>query len=199
MAFNIRKRKTIRRVVFELSLIWLSVSIAFAASQEVHDADEVGDLKDGDIDLEEMRKLRRESKIWFARNIKVSGVEIPVSPVTAFTVSLVLFHVYMNWGTYAWCEASHILIKGHDDETVNKLKKMKKEIGNDLTKFQDMAKQHSACPSGTYHAIRSCPLSSSISLSLNVKFFFPQKPDDFFRKQRRVTRKILPRRHGKEF
>uniref|UniRef100_A0A7S2HC75 Peptidyl-prolyl cis-trans isomerase n=1 Tax=Helicotheca tamesis TaxID=374047 RepID=A0A7S2HC75_9STRA len=45
-------------------------------------------------------------------------------------------------------EASHILIKGTDAEAEQKIKAIKEEIGNDVTKFAEAATQHSDCPSG---------------------------------------------------
>ena len=135
--------KIMRRFTVELALVGLCVMTCFTAAEDGYYNDEE------EIDLAELRRRRKEKlfSYWALRNFQVGGMEIPLSPVTLFTLSLVLFHVYMNWGTYAWCEASHILIKGHDQETVNKLKKMKKEIGSDAKKFAELAKEHSECPS----------------------------------------------------
>lgn len=134
-----------RRITLASSFKWLGVLASVMAAllipaQEVHDEDE--------IDVEDLRNIRRESKLWFTKNTNLFGTEIPLSPVTLFTLLLVIIHTYLNWGTYSWCEASHILLKGHDDETINTLRKWKKEIGNDAGKFAELAKRHSVCPSG---------------------------------------------------
>ena len=43
--------------------------------------------------------------------------------------------------------ASHILLKGFDDATVQQLESFKSEINNDPDKFKEFAMQHSVCPS----------------------------------------------------
>lgn len=43
--------------------------------------------------------------------------------------------------------ASHILLKGFDDATVQQLESFKAEINNDPEKFKGFAQQHSVCPS----------------------------------------------------
>lgn len=43
--------------------------------------------------------------------------------------------------------ASHILMKGFDDATVQLLKQYKDEIGNDPELFKEYATKHSLCPS----------------------------------------------------
>ena len=43
--------------------------------------------------------------------------------------------------------ASHILLKGYDDATVQRLEAWKAEIVNDPGKFAQVASEHSLCPS----------------------------------------------------
>ena len=43
--------------------------------------------------------------------------------------------------------ASHILLKGYDEETVAQLEEWKAEVDNDPTKFASLASIHSLCPS----------------------------------------------------
>ena len=45
-------------------------------------------------------------------------------------------------------EASHILVKGTDSESEQKIRSIMEEVGNDPEKFAIAAAQHSDCPSG---------------------------------------------------
>lgn len=45
-------------------------------------------------------------------------------------------------------EASHILVKGTDSESEQKIRCIMEEVGNDPEKFAVAAAQHSDCPSG---------------------------------------------------
>lgn len=87
-------------------------------------------------------------KLWFLKEANVFGVTLPLSPLSIFMLLLLTVHFFLNWGTYSWCEASHILIKVHSPEAKIALKELRDEIGSDLNKFQEMAKKHSDCPSG---------------------------------------------------
>jgi len=95
----------------------------------------------------EFREGMRNSKFWILRDLSIFGFTIPLSPLSIFILLLLALNVAMNWGTYAWCEASHVLIRGHSPEIPQKLMQVKKEIGSNLEAFQAYAKEHSACPS----------------------------------------------------
>ena len=87
-------------------------------------------------------------KLWFLRETSIAGVPLYLSPLSIFTIFIVSIHVILNWGTYAWCEASHILIKVHSPEAKQALKELRDEIGSDIGKFAEAAKKNSDCPSG---------------------------------------------------
>ena len=57
---------------------------------------------------------------------------------------------------YNMLTASHILLRGHQQDRKEQLLEWKKEIGDDYTKFAEYAKQHSACPSGGTFSIIFC-------------------------------------------
>ena len=66
-----------------------------------------------------------------------------LSPLSIFTIFIVSIHVILNWGTYSWCEASHILIKHHSPEAKQAIKELMDEIGSDIGKFAEAAKKNS--------------------------------------------------------
>ena len=47
------------------------------------------------------------------------------------------------------CRASHILVKGNDTATLERIAEWKREIGNDEELFAKFATEHSTCPSRT--------------------------------------------------
>ena len=47
------------------------------------------------------------------------------------------------------CRASHILVKGNDAATLERIAEWKREIGNDEELFAKFATEHSTCPSRT--------------------------------------------------
>jgi parvulin-like peptidyl-prolyl isomerase len=47
------------------------------------------------------------------------------------------------------CRASHILVKGNDTATLERIAEWKREIGNDEELFAKFAAEHSTCPSRT--------------------------------------------------
>jgi peptidyl-prolyl cis-trans isomerase C len=90
---------------------------------------------------------RYQSKPFYLRDIRIGDTMLPFSPVT---VVITIFSLIMLSGLFSWnkisATASHILLL--DDDAEAKLNKIKKDIGNDYTKFQMAAKQYSKCPSG---------------------------------------------------
>jgi len=50
-------------------------------------------------------------------------------------------------GPPVYCVASHILLKGHDEATQQRLQKMQQRIGNSPSQFAKHAKEYSTCPS----------------------------------------------------
>jgi len=91
-----------------------------------------------------MENVETMRKMWFLREIHPN---FPVSPTTLFVLTMLTLNVYMTMGTYDWCEASHILLHGHDPKTKQQLEEWKKIIGSDYKKFQEYAREHSGCPS----------------------------------------------------
>lgn len=100
-----------------------------------------------EYDGEEEETKVYKPKLWFLKEARVGGFVLPLSPLSMFTILIVSINVVLNWGTYKWCEASHILVKVHSPEAKQALKELKDEIGSDYKRFAEMAKKHSECPS----------------------------------------------------
>lgn len=108
-------------------------------------------LSEDDFDYEkqkeELRKARDAAKPWFLRNIEIGTTKLPISPVTAIILFVVLvnlaFILFNSW----WAEASHILIEDPSPNTKKMLEAMKKDIGDDYRRFGDYAAKYSQCPS----------------------------------------------------
>mmetsp|Transcript_18747 Transcript_18747/g.40785 ORF Transcript_18747/g.40785 Transcript_18747/m.40785 type:complete len:190 (-) Transcript_18747:713-1282(-) len=91
---------------------------------------------------------RENSKPFYLRDIQITDtLTLPFSPVTVFVM---LLSAVMISGIFSApkssATASHILLDGKDAQ--DKLEKMKKDIKGDYTKFQNLAKTFSKCPSG---------------------------------------------------
>lgn len=95
----------------------------------------------------EMKEEREMAKPWYSRDTEIFGFKIPVSPISLFTVFIVVINVVQVFSDSAYAEASHILLMENNDATKKKLLEMKKEIGNDAAKFAKLAKDFSKCPS----------------------------------------------------
>ena len=117
-------------------------------------------LADEFADEEPTENTRKpyKPKLWWLKETQIFGVTLPLSPISIFTLTLLTIHFVLNWGTYAWCEASHILLKSHSKEAKIAMKELKEEIGSDYNKFMEMAKAHSDCPSGRKFIFCSCLL-----------------------------------------
>lgn len=162
----------VRHSLLACFCLWTAVTnaaLALADEDSSNDPDDEFERKKPKT-LSELRAKLSESKLWFLRDIDAFGVRIPISPVTLLAILLVLLHVISTYGTYAWCEASHILLKDHSDETKKLLKQWKKEIGDDYTKFSEYAKKHSECPSGRKSSIGW--FQESLSLFEVLTMFF---------------------------
>ncbi|CAB9503099.1 trans isomerase NIMA-interacting 1 [Seminavis robusta] len=107
------------------------------------------DEYDGEFTTEEagQRKMTKQ-KVWFMRDAELpGGITLPLSPLTLLFLLFGMTHLYLNWGTYAWCEASHILLKDHSKEGKQAMKEICQQIGSDYKRFQENARQMSDCPS----------------------------------------------------
>ena len=65
------------------------------------------------------------------------------------SLSLTLWLSRLSLVSLRVARASHILLKGYDEETVAQLEEWKAEVDNDPTKFASLASIHSLCPSRT--------------------------------------------------
>lgn len=85
---------------------------------------------------------------WLLREMEIAGSRLPFSPVLLFgtllCIALVGFILFTDSGTYCWAEARHILLKESTEDAEKRLLQWKKEIGNDLPKFNAYIKEH--CP-----------------------------------------------------
>lgn len=53
--------------------------------------------------ISELYQKMKNSKLWFLRDMHPS---VPFSPLTALLVGLLTLQVYLNYGTYAWCQGA---------------------------------------------------------------------------------------------
>jgi len=95
-----------------------------------------------------MKKARKVAKPWYLRNIQYGDMQLPFSPITLIVVFFSIYYLTSSWsGKKVYCEASHILLMDHTEESKKKLEDYKKKIGNDPALFAKYAKKYSACPS----------------------------------------------------
>lgn len=93
---------------------------------------------------EELNDESDMTKAWYVEYIHPS---LPISPLSLVIAIFCLYNFYNAlFVDPVYALASHILISGEDAK--KQLKDMKREIGNDVKKFQALAGKHSACPSG---------------------------------------------------
>jgi peptidyl-prolyl cis-trans isomerase C len=85
---------------------------------------------------------------FLTRNIVVFGFQLPITPITLIILFISIQILYSTFSKPTTAIASHILVDDHSQETEEKMKKWKKDIGNDALKFAELAKQVSKCPSG---------------------------------------------------
>ena len=71
-----------------------------------------------------------------------------IQPVTLILSFISLWILYVGVIKVGEAEASHILLKGIEEENKEKLLKVKAEVGEDIEKFRAAAREMSDCPSG---------------------------------------------------
>jgi peptidyl-prolyl cis-trans isomerase C len=129
-----------------LQLVQWQLLLCFLLAAAVMGA--VDELTQDLFDVDGREVPENKEKNWFIRNtVLPGGITLPLSPITLFTVLLGLIHTFLNWGTYSWCEASHILLKEHSDSCRQVIREVCQEVGSDYKRFQDIASQLSDCPS----------------------------------------------------
>jgi peptidyl-prolyl cis-trans isomerase C len=88
---------------------------------------------------------RTAAKPWYTESVSEN---FPVSAVSVGVFIISAVYLLSFWaGPVYNCQASHILIEGHDEETSKQLEKLKQTIGGDANKFKKHAKELSSCPS----------------------------------------------------
>ena len=137
---------TIRGLRFELLVVVTLFLLQFHFVEAGHDDEET-------MSAAEQRRIAKESKVWYARRLEISGVRLPFSPATLVIVFFSLYYLVTSWNSDSngkaaeWCQASHILIMDHLDTTQGKLEDLAAKINNDPAVFAKQATKHSACPS----------------------------------------------------
>lgn len=128
---------------------FLNLGRAVAASDQ--EASTSADDKTESFSSQEARRGARE-KEWYLSNVKIGGlIELPIDYVT-LVIGMVSAYVLYN-GLFGSseskesCTASHILMDGHEDAIEEKMKELKKKIGDDKEAFAKAAKEYSTCPS----------------------------------------------------
>lgn len=93
-------------------------------------------------------KARLQAKPWYARNIEMGVVSLPISPATLVVIFLSAFYLFYFWsGKQNYAEASHILLKDPSEDTRKRMEGWKLKIGKDYTLFSKYAANYSECPS----------------------------------------------------
>lgn len=96
----------------------------------------------------ERAQQRLASKPWFAKNIEIGELTLPVSPVTLVVALFsIIYLIYCFREKPCWAVASHILVSEASPATKAKMEQWKKEIGNDVAAFAKYASKYSECPS----------------------------------------------------
>jgi peptidyl-prolyl cis-trans isomerase C len=85
---------------------------------------------------------------FLTRDIVLFGYRLPITPITLIILFVSIQILYSTFSKPTTAIASHILIDDHSQETEDKMKRWKEELGNDAKKFAQLAKEVSVCPSG---------------------------------------------------
>ena len=98
------KRQFLLRSCREFILLCLTVMILLLeGSEAAYDDPDYDPEKREKPSISELYQKMKTSKLWFLRDIHPS---VPFSPLTTLMVGLLTLHIYLNYGTYAWCEGS---------------------------------------------------------------------------------------------
>jgi len=124
--------QNLHRRAGRLILLLASAALAAAAAQETSSS----------------KDAREYSKPFYLRDIRITDdITLPFSPVTVLVVLISAFFVNGIFsGPKSTAKASHILIDGNDAQA--RLERMKKDVRGDYSKFQNLARKFSKCPSG---------------------------------------------------
>jgi peptidyl-prolyl cis-trans isomerase C len=125
------------------TIFWLPILIAFCTTiQTASAADEETETTG---QQQQFKNAREAAKPWYTQSM---SSKFPLSPVTVSVLLISIVYVLSSWaGPVYSCQASHILIQEHDDETKQKLETLKKTIQADVNLFKKTAKEVSSCPS----------------------------------------------------
>eukprot|EP00339_Tiarina_fusa_P019302 CAMPEP_0116996354 /NCGR_PEP_ID=MMETSP0472-20121206/187_1 /TAXON_ID=693140 ORGANISM="Tiarina fusus, Strain LIS" /NCGR_SAMPLE_ID=MMETSP0472 /ASSEMBLY_ACC=CAM_ASM_000603 /LENGTH=186 /DNA_ID=CAMNT_0004694945 /DNA_START=24 /DNA_END=584 /DNA_ORIENTATION=+ len=107
----------------------------------------LADAQSSTTTQDEMHRARELAKPWLMRKIEYGDKTLPVTPASVITVFIVVLNILFRlFGSTRWAEANHILIKDSDSAKKD-ITNMKRDIGNDLKRFQEYASKYSQCPS----------------------------------------------------
>jgi peptidyl-prolyl cis-trans isomerase C len=120
------------------NLFYLPILIAFCTAIQTASASDAETQQ-------QFKNDRQAAKPWYTQSM---SSKFPLSPVTVSVLLISIVYLLSSWaGPVYNCQASHILIQEHDEETKEKLEKLKKTIQGDVNKFRKTAKEVSSCPS----------------------------------------------------
>jgi peptidyl-prolyl cis-trans isomerase C len=124
------------------TVFWLPILIAFCTTIQTASA---SDEESETTAPQQFKNAREAAKPWYTQSM---SSKFPLSPVTVSVLLISIVYLLSSWaGPVYNCQASHILIQEHDEETKQKLEKLKKTIQADVNLFQKTAKEVSSCPS----------------------------------------------------
>ena len=100
-------RQFLRRSCREYFLFCLTVLVitsnTLVVVEAAYDDPDYDEKKREKPSVSELYQKMKTSKLWFLRDIHPS---VPFSPLTALIVGLVTLQLYVNYGTYAYCEGA---------------------------------------------------------------------------------------------
>jgi peptidyl-prolyl cis-trans isomerase C len=127
------------------TVFWLPLLIAFCTTLQTASAASSDDENSETTAQQQFKNDRQAAKPWYTQSM---SSKFPISPVTVAVLLTSIVYVLSSWaGPVYNCQASHILIQEHDEETKQKLENLKKTIQADVNLFRKTAKEVSSCPS----------------------------------------------------
>jgi peptidyl-prolyl cis-trans isomerase C len=123
------------------AVFWLPILIGFCTTIQTASASD----EESETTAQQFKNARSAAKPWYTQSM---SSKFPVSPVSVVVLLVSIVYLLSSWaGPVYNCKASHILIQEHDEETKQKLEKLKKTIQADVDLFRKNAKETSSCPS----------------------------------------------------